>query len=159
MTPKNSNVAAVRAVLAVFIRRTAGRLLLGIALVTGIIGLLAGYNAWRGMTLLWIISTVLLLIAIVSALLGLVVYFITSRVLPRRLSRAENKTIGHFTNNLQKRLQLLKVPLPLFVWNLLMQVVINAQESKEQKRLTGTIERSKSLSNEFAEIKSFFKTT
>ncbi len=157
MTSKNSSVAAIRAVLAVFIRRTLGRLLLGITFITAVIGLLAGYNAWTGMSLLWIISTLVLLIAVVSGLFGLFIFFITSRLMPRRLSRAEYKTIVRFTHNLQKRLVLLKVPLPVFIWKLLMQIVINATESKEQKRLTNTIEGSKSLSNQFEMIKRLFK--
>lgn len=157
MIASRQNVMAIRAITAILIRTTLGWLLAGITLVAVIVAVLTGYNASRGLTLLWILFYFSLLVAITGALAMLIVYILTMKLLPRRLRSDERIYITKYSRNLTKRLLLLRVPLPLMLWNLFMQVAVEVHESKEKRRLEKTIAQSKSLSDGFRVIRGYFE--
>lgn len=156
MGSAHHSVLAVRAIIAIFIRRTLGRLCFAATGIALIIGLLASINAMIGIYLLWIIATLAYMTALSAALLGSLVFFATGQLLPKNLKSSQKKFIYRFARKLQKRLELTRVPLPVFIWRLLINAVVLQLRGREEQKIEQAIDDSKMLSTDFRTIKGFF---
>lgn len=152
-----STALALRAIIAVFLERTLGRLLIIAALVALLIASLAAYHAAAGAPLLWIIAVMAVSLLLFLLLFIAVTFIAIYRLLPRKLSRTEKRLINRFTKKLRERLEMTRVPLPLLVWHLTVQALINQRESEQKRHLRTTIEHSHSLNHEFKTIRGFFE--
>lgn len=152
-----STVLALRTIIAVFLERTVGRFLIAASLLAGFIAGLTAYYAMNGASLLWIIVTLILALLLFLLLFTAIAFIAIFKLLPRKLTADEKRQVSRFSKTLLERLQAAHAPLPLLVWHLVVQALINQRNSDEKRHLQTTIEHSHSLSHEFKKIRRFFE--
>ncbi len=148
----NSTIRAVRALTAWQFRRI---LTVLIGMVVGILTLLwlavilAAYfwTAW------WLIFLVLLVpVTLVAVALGLGGWWLSGRVLPRHLSKAEKQHIDEFNDKLFGLVEEARTPLPmlgvLFAFDVL--------RGKGSRRIKAAVENSSTLKGDFEQIRRMF---
>lgn len=152
-----STALALRAIIAVFLQRTLGRFLIIATLLALLIASLSAYHAVNGASLLWIIFALTSALLIFLLLFTAVTFFAVFKLLPRKLTGDERRRINRFSKTLLERLQAARAPVPLLVWHLTVQALINQKESDEKRHLRSTIDRSHSLNHDFKTIRGFFE--
>jgi hypothetical protein len=153
-----STAMALRAIIAVFLERTLGRILIIATLVAIFIAIFSAYTALNGASLLWIVFVLTSALIMFLLLFTTLIFFAVFKLLPRKLSGDEKRRINRFSKTLLERLELARTPIPLLAWHLAVQALINQRESEQRRHLQKTIERSHSLNHEFQAIRGFFET-
>lgn len=87
-------------------------------------------------------------ITLIAAVLGLGIWWMTTRLLPRKLTRSESQRIAKFTNDVLGTYESLRMPLPMVA----ALVAKDVFRGKSSRHLENTIEGSKQLSQEFRAI-------
>lgn len=147
-----STIAALRAISAVFLRR----LLRFVFIVTGIVMILF-YGSMTYLAVdysLWVllILIILLPLTLVVLVISLLLWFITGQIMPRQLTKLENKQILKFTDKISSVIERGRTPYPIAVF-LIVKDIIRDRDSKFLKEL---ISDSKSLRGDFNKIKKLF---
>lgn len=144
-----SHALAIRAITAVFVRRILKWILVvGIGIIV-ISFVLTAYLAsvfsvwwWLLLIVIWPPTVIVLIIA------GLM-WLITSRLLPRKFNRQEQRRITNFTDKLFGVAETPRTPYPL----LLVLVGKDIVRGRQSQFITETIQNSKSLRTEYEEIR------
>lgn len=143
---------AVRAITGVYFQRT---LVIVISLAVGVLGavyLLLGYLAASLTPWWWIFLVVLVPATLVMTALSAVLWFASSRLLPRRLDRDEKKFVYGFGQKLVTVIGQERLPYPIMML-FIMKSVIKGNGSELFKRALGD---APSLRRDFQRIQRMF---
>lgn len=147
-----SHIAAARAVTAVFFQ---GLLTVGFWITTGILALLLVITALLAFQLSswwWLLLAVILPVYGVLMGIGIGLYTLANRVLPRKLLSDERETIKRFTGHIQGLLETAKTPYPLIVFLIAKDVI----RGRRSQFLDEHILSSQSLKIDYQQIKNLF---
>ena len=149
----NTSLLALRAITAVTFRR----LLKWVSIVAAII--LAA--VWAGMLVLvifinpwwWLMTVILVPATLVLTLLATLLFALTKRLVPRKLSKEESAKVHHFTSTLLGLAEVRATPWPVLAF-LIGKDIIRGRQSTF---IESTISDAKGLRGQFDAIRSMFK--
>lgn len=149
----NSTVSALRAISAITMRRIlvpilwiAGGVLT--VLYIGTIYLFTEIDPWWALLLI-----VLIPITIIITLLGIGLWFVSGKLLPRNYDAKHKKSITSFTDKILGLVENSKTPYPIHLFLIGKDII----RGKESRHLKGMIDDSSSLKRDFDAIKRSFE--
>ncbi len=148
----NPTILALRAVTGVYFRRL---LIIATAVAVGLFSILyivINYLAMNLSPWWWIFMIVLVPLSIIVVIVGAGLWFASRKLLPRRMSRQESRTIMAFGAKLFGVIERGRVPYPL----LLGMVAKDVLRGKESNLVKDTIADSRSLKDDFIRIQQMF---
>lgn len=124
--------------------------------IGGILCLLLVFTIWLSTTVSswwWLLLILLIPLVIIVILVGIVLWILSQRLLPRRLERTERVSIERFADKVIMRIaEVRATPPPVLVFFIAKDVI----RGKKSTYLEGIIEDSTSLKQDFLEIRNLF---
>ena len=148
----NSTVAALRAISAVFLRRILRFVFIVVGLVLVLLYGTVTYFAIEYSLWALLILAILLPITLVVLVLSLLLWSVTSQIVPRQLTKQEGKQILEFTDKISGVIERGKTPYPIAAILIIKDVI----RKRDSKFLQNLITDSKSLRGDFSAIKKLF---
>lgn len=147
----NPYVSALRAITGVFFRQMLRPVLTAavifMLLIYVLIGYLASIDGWWLLLLLMVLPATILMLVVGSAL-----WFLSGRLLPRKLTRDETRTVAAFSDKLARTAGTVRTPLPV----LGLQIAKDVLKNRGSNALGSVIHDSTSLKKDFDIISHLF---
>lgn len=144
-----TNVTALRAISAVFFRRILRWVIIIAGVLFAIALLLDAYLATTISPWWWLFLIVLIPAGVVGMLVATGLWVVSSRLLPRKMTKAENRQVLAFTDKIFGIAENARMPYPL----LLILVGKDIIRGKQSSFIANTIQDTRSLQSDYEEIR------
>ena len=148
----SAHISAARAVTAVFFQNLLG---IGFWIATGILALLLAITAVLAVQISgwwWLLLIIFLPVYGLAIGIGLGLYALSNRVLPRKLTKDERSTVSSFTSNISGLIETAKTPYPIVIFLVAKDVI----RGKRSRFLDENVLSSQSIKKDYAKIQRLF---